>query len=67
MTYKGSTETEYYKVEKPAIEQFLTMGYEYVHGDDLAPAVASQERGSWRRWCMITFVEGRPLQSLINL
>ena len=36
--------SEYEKVEKPAIEQLQALGYDYVHGEELAPDAPAQER-----------------------
>ena len=40
--------TEYHKVEKPAIEQLEAQGYTYVFGGDLAPDTQLAERVSFR-------------------
>jgi len=40
--------TEYHKVEKPAIEQLEALGYTYVFGGDLAPDTQLAERVSFR-------------------
>ena len=45
--------SEYDKVEKPAIDQFQGLGYEYVPGDRLAPDAPDQERLSWREVVLV--------------
>ena len=46
MTFEPNT--EYHKVEKPAVEQLEALGYTYVFGGDLAPDAFAQERVSLR-------------------